>query len=129
MPIVNISLYEGKSVDFKNKIHDAIHASLVAAFKIPQWDYNQKIVEYNKNNWRIPEGKSDNFINIVMYVYPGRKKETKKELYKEIVSRLEKIGINKTDLFILLVEQPLENWGIRGGIPADEIDLGFKTNI
>ncbi len=24
---------------------------------------------------------------------------------------------------------PIENWGVRGGIPADELDLGFKVNV
>jgi len=32
-------------------------------------------------------------------------------------------------VFIVLNEQPRENWGIRGGIPASEIGLGFKVDI
>ena len=129
MPIVTISILEGNSIEFKNKIHAAIHSALVAAFKIPESDYDQKINEYNRNNWKIPDGKTDKFISIEMLVFPGRKKETKKKLYEEIIKNLENIGINRTDTFILLIEQPLENWGIRGGIPADEVTLGFKTNI
>jgi hypothetical protein len=30
---------------------------------------------------------------------------------------------------IVLLEPPLENWGIRGGRPASEVDLGFKIDI
>ena len=129
MPIVTISILEGKSIDFKNGIHNAIHSALVSAFKIPEWDYNQKINEFNWNNWKIPDGKTDNFISIEIFVFPGRKKETKKKLYEEIIKNLEALGINRNDTFILLIEQPLENWGIRGGIPADEINLGFNTNV
>jgi phenylpyruvate tautomerase PptA (4-oxalocrotonate tautomerase family) len=129
MPIVTISILEGNSIEFKNKIHTAIHSALVTAFKIPESDYNQKINEYNRNNWKIPDGKTDKFISIEAFVFPGRKKETKKKLYEEIITNLETIGINRNDTFILLIEQPLENWGIRGGIPADEINLGFKTNV
>jgi hypothetical protein len=29
----------------------------------------------------------------------------------------------------VLNEVPLENWGIRGGQPASEVDLGFKVNV
>jgi hypothetical protein len=29
----------------------------------------------------------------------------------------------------MLNEQVLENWGIRGGIPADEVQLGFKVDL
>jgi phenylpyruvate tautomerase PptA (4-oxalocrotonate tautomerase family) len=129
MPIVTISILEGNSIEFKNKIHDAIHSSLVNVFKIPESDFNQKIIEFNKNNWKIPDGKTDKFISIEMFVFPGRKRETKKKLYGEIITKLEKIGINRSDTFILLIEQPLQNWGIRGGIPADEINLGYKTNV
>jgi phenylpyruvate tautomerase PptA (4-oxalocrotonate tautomerase family) len=129
MPIVIISMRQGKSIEFKNGIHDAIHRALVSAFKIPEWDYNQKINEYNSDAWRIPDRRTDNYVSIEVFVFPGRKKETKKQLYKEITTNLEKLGIEKTDTFILLVEQPMENWGIRGGIPADEVDLGYKTNI
>jgi phenylpyruvate tautomerase PptA (4-oxalocrotonate tautomerase family) len=129
MPIVTISVLEGKSTEFKNGIHNAIHSALVSAFKIPESDYNQKINEYNRTDWKIPDGKTDNFISIEVFVFPGRKKETKKKLYQEIILNLEKIGINRSDTFILLIEQPLENWGLRGGIPADEINLGFNTNV
>ena len=30
---------------------------------------------------------------------------------------------------IILNEQPLENWGGRGGISCDEMELGFKVNV
>jgi phenylpyruvate tautomerase PptA (4-oxalocrotonate tautomerase family) len=56
--------------------------------------------------------------------------ETKRDLYKMIVERLHhKLAINKHEVFIVLNEQPKENWGIRGGIPACDLDLGFKTEI
>jgi len=28
-----------------------------------------------------------------------------------------------------LIESPPENWGLRGGMPASEIDLGFKIDV
>ena len=28
-----------------------------------------------------------------------------------------------------LIEVPPENWGLRGGMPASEIDLGFKIDV
>jgi phenylpyruvate tautomerase PptA (4-oxalocrotonate tautomerase family) len=129
MPVVTISILEGNSIGFKNGIHSVIHSALVNVFKIPESDYNQRIIEYNKDNWRIPDGKTDRFVSIEMFVFPGRKRETKKKLYEEIILNLEKIGINRNDTFILLIEQPLHNWGLRGGIPADEINFGYKTNI
>jgi phenylpyruvate tautomerase PptA (4-oxalocrotonate tautomerase family) len=67
-------------------------------------------------------------IEISMFL--GRTKDTKKKLYQTIVNSLEKNGlIEKEKVLITLNEQPLENWGIRGGISADEIDLGFNVKI
>lgn len=45
------------------------------------------------------------------------------------VERLSLIGIEKENVLIFLNEQPLENWGGRGGVPADEMNLDFKVDI
>lgn len=67
-------------------------------------------------------------IEISMFL--GRKKDTKKKLYQTIVNRLEINGLfEKRKVLITLNEQPLENWGICGGISAGETDLGFKVKI
>jgi len=44
------------------------------------------------------------------------------------VRRFGELGIEATDIFIVLQEPPLENWGIRG-VPASEIDLGFNLRV
>jgi hypothetical protein len=31
--------------------------------------------------------------------------------------------------FTVLHEVPLENWGIRGGTPASDVDLGFEVGV
>lgn len=54
---------------------------------------------------------------------------SKRELYQAIVRRFEALGILPADVFIVLNEQPLENWGMRGGIPASELELGFKVDV
>jgi hypothetical protein len=33
------------------------------------------------------------------------------------------------DITIVLLEPPLENWGIRGGKPANDAELGFNINV
>ena len=66
-------------------------------------------------------------IEISMFI--GRSLQAKKELYRGIVSNLGNLGVLASDVFIVLHEIPLENWGIRGGIPASEVDLGFKVGV
>lgn len=129
MPLITISLFKGKTAEHKKKINDAIHESLMIHFNTKDWDYNQRTNEYSPEEWTIPDGRTDNYVLIEICVFPGRSKETKKNLYAEIVNRLEAIAIMKEDVFIALQEQPMENWGIRGGIPADDVDLGYNRFV
>jgi len=129
MPLVTITIVEGKTREFKKSILDAVHDSLVAAFKIPDHDRNQRIIEVPKENLACPTGKAEYFIIIEMTVFPGRSLQAKRALYQEIVSRLKKLEIGGDDILIVLNEPPLENWGIRGGYPASEVDIGFKVDV
>jgi phenylpyruvate tautomerase PptA (4-oxalocrotonate tautomerase family) len=129
MPLVTISLFKGKNPEFKKKMSDEIHEALVQCFKIKDWDYNHKIREYDAADWTVPQAKSDKYVLIEICAFPGRTKETKKKLYTEIVNRLHAMGIPKDEVFILLIEQPMENWAIRGGLPADEVDLGYSRYV
>jgi hypothetical protein len=45
------------------------------------------------------------------------------------VENLGKLGIPADHVKILLRESPAENWGIRGGMPASEVELGFKVDV
>ena len=129
MPLVTITMIQGRTREYKKSILDAVHDSLVAAFKIPDHDRNQRIVEIQSDCFEYPSGKTDNFVTIELTVFPGRSLQAKKTLYQEIVSRLQRLGIQGDDILIVLNEPPLENWGIRGGYPASEVDIGFKINV
>ena len=50
-------------------------------------------------------------------------------LYREIVESLGPLGIPPDHVSVLLREAPLENWGIRGGVAACDVDLGFDVNV
>lgn len=50
--------------------------------------------------------------------------------YSAIVENLDNNpGIKGNDVTIVLHEPPMENWGIRGGRPASEVNLGFDVNV
>lgn len=50
-------------------------------------------------------------------------------LYKAIVRNFGALGIGANDVMIVLHEVPRENWGIRGGVPASEVDLGLNVYV
>jgi phenylpyruvate tautomerase PptA (4-oxalocrotonate tautomerase family) len=129
MPHVRIEILEGRSVDERRQLLQAVHDALVEAFEIPDDDRTQRIVEYDPINFEIPPGKSDRYTLIEITAFPGRSRTAKAALYEAIVQRLGDLGVDATDVSIVVHEPSLENWGIRGGRPADEVDLGYRLDV
>ena len=115
MPLVTISMIKGKKIELKKLILDAVHDSLVTAFKIPDHDRNQRIIEIEPDNLEYPQGKSENFVTIEMTVFPGRSIQAKRSLYQEIVSRLHRLDIQGDDIQLYLMNPLLKI----GGFEAD----------
>jgi phenylpyruvate tautomerase PptA (4-oxalocrotonate tautomerase family) len=130
MPLVKVEILKGRSGEYKKAILDGIHSALVEAFKIPDYDRNQRLYELEKKNFEFPSTKSDKYTLIEITVFKGRSLEAKKLLYSRIADNLARSpGITGEDFTIVLHESPLENWGIKGGKAACDVDLGFKINV
>lgn len=130
MPLVRIDIYKGRSYEQKKTILDAVHRALVEAFKIPEDDRNQRIHELDDCNFERRSGRSKDYTIIEITAFKGRTREAKKLLYAKTVEYLSgAAGISPSDILIYINEVPLENWGVAGGKPADEIDLGFSVNV
>jgi phenylpyruvate tautomerase PptA (4-oxalocrotonate tautomerase family) len=108
---------------------EAIHSAMRDALKIPENDRNIRFNEYHHEYFQVPPGKTENYTLVEITMFAGTSLQAKKELYQGIVTNLGKMGISAGDVFIVLYEVPLDNWGIRGGIPASEVDLGFKVGV
>jgi phenylpyruvate tautomerase PptA (4-oxalocrotonate tautomerase family) len=61
--------------------------------------------------------------------FAGRSVQAKRNLYREIVGRLSALGIPPDHVTIVLRESAVENWGVRGGQAACDVDLGFDINV
>jgi 4-oxalocrotonate tautomerase family enzyme len=129
MALVRVDIYKGKTQEQKKTILDAIHESLVEAFKMPEDGIIQRLYEFEEENFERRNNKSKNLIIIEITAYKGRSKEAKKLLYKILTEKLYKnLSIETREVIIYINEPDLENWGISGKA-ADEIDLGFKINV
>jgi phenylpyruvate tautomerase PptA (4-oxalocrotonate tautomerase family) len=110
---------------------DAVHAALMEAFKLPAWDKDVRLVEYEPHRFacspRLPD--PDRFVHIAIDCFAGRSVAAKRELYRAIVANLEPLGIPSLCVKVLLRESAPENWGIRGGQAACDIDVGFNINV
>jgi phenylpyruvate tautomerase PptA (4-oxalocrotonate tautomerase family) len=129
MPLVQIEILEGRPAPEEERLLDAVHDALIEAFSVPEDDRTQRIIEHDPENFETPPGTSERYTLIEIIAFPGRSAGAKRRLYEAVVRNLERLGTPATDIFIVLQEPPMENWGIRGGKPANEVDLGYKLDV
>lgn len=115
MPLVRVEMIRGKSPEYKKSVLTNIHEGLMESFDIADWDRFQRIVEISPEDFELPEGKTKDFMIIELTVFPGRTKEQKRKAIETITGKLhDSLGIAPTDVFIVINEPPLENWGMAG---------------
>lgn len=112
-------------------IIDAVHASLVTAFQIPPEDKDVRLVVHAPHRFACsPKRTQPEFFTLVSIdCFAGRSVDAKRKLYAEIVNRLEPIGIPRDHVTILVRDLPTENWGLRGGQAASDLDLDFTITV
>ncbi|MFP5239523.1 MAG: tautomerase family protein [Acidobacteriota bacterium] len=129
MPLVAVSVFKGRSPEQKLAILEAVHEALVSAFGIPEPDRNIRLNEYAPGDWLLPPGKTERYTLVEIHAFAGRSAEAKGALFARVVSNLGALGVEPSDVFVIVVEQPRENWGIRGGQRADLVDLGYEVKV
>ncbi len=110
----------------------AVHDALVAALHVPRGDPALRIIEHDAENFQrpnVPHPTTERYTLVEITMFTGRSESAKRALYQEIVSRLHDLGIAPQDVTIVLLESPKDNWGVHGGQPASEVDLGFQVEI
>lgn len=131
MPAVQIEVRQHYDFETELAFIDAVHLALVEAFKIPLEDRNIRFIVHEPHRFQCPSDKSqpELFTVISIDCFAGRSLDAKRNLYQAIVRNLSVLRIPADHINILLREIPTENWGIRGGQAACDIDLGFTVQV
>ena len=131
MPSVLIEVRRHYTAEQEIALMGAVHAALRDAFKLRADDRNVRLIVHEPHRFACPPDKSspDVYTHISIDAFGGRSIEAKRTLYRTIVANLEPFGIPKDHVKILLREIPRENWGIRGGQAASDVELGFKVDV
>lgn len=128
MPCVRIAT--GKwAVGTEMKLIEAVQAALVSAFRIPEWDRDVVLDLYDGNRRIVSIGRSERYTRVEIVGIAARSVDAKRALFKAIAGNLEAVGVPRNETRIFLIEPPPESWGIKGGVPASEADLGFKVDV
>jgi phenylpyruvate tautomerase PptA (4-oxalocrotonate tautomerase family) len=122
MPLVRISLHQGKPAAYRRAIADAVHQAMVEALDVPAADRFQVVTEHP------PEGliydpaylgveRSEDVVFVQITLSAGRRPAQKRRLYRRMAELCEQSpGLRPEDLLVNLVEVSWENWSFGGGV-------------
>jgi 4-oxalocrotonate tautomerase len=122
MPLVRISLRQGKSADDKQAIGDGVYQAMRETFDVPKEDRFIVISEHAPSELQFSRtyldiARSDDLVIIQITANSTRNVEQKKALFARIAELLSQHpGLRKEDIFINLVEVTKENWSFGNGI-------------
>ena len=121
MPVVRISLREGKSEPYRKALADGFHQAMVEAIEIPPQDRFQVITEHSANDLiydptYLGVQPRDDIVMVQITLSAGRKPGQKRKLFQRTAEIPAKDpGLRPQDLVINLVETAWENWSFGNG--------------
>ena len=121
MPLVRISLREGKPEAYRRALADGIHRAMVDTISVPPLDRFQVITEHPAESLNYDPAylgivRSDDVVFVQITLNAGRSTEQKRALYARMAELLGvNPGLRPQDLLISLVEVSRENWSFGNG--------------
>jgi phenylpyruvate tautomerase PptA (4-oxalocrotonate tautomerase family) len=124
MPLANIALLRGKSVEYRHAVSDAVHRALVEVVGIPEADKFHLITELDRENLIYDPSfldirRTDELVIIQITLRTGSSRGTRVRLHERIARLLaESAGVRPEDVFVTLVENDYADWSVgRGEAP------------
>ena len=122
MPLVTLTVREGKSKEFKSAVLAAVHGALVAS-GVPEKDRFQRVLELGAEDFRFdPEypdlsmRRTEDFVLIEILLSVGRSVKVKKKILADLIAALTKDpGLNAENVMVCFKETLWENWAFAGG--------------
>ena len=131
MPSAVVEVRTTYTPEVEVQILEAVHASIVEAFRVSPVHRNVTLVVHEPHRFlgRTDCPTPERLTNVSIYVLPGRSLEAKRRLYKLLIGSLEELGIPGQCVLVRLHELPPENFGVRGGQPVCDIELGYPVKV
>ena len=129
MPDVLAEVRRGWLAGEGSRFLDAIQTAIVDALGTPKDDKILRLIEHPPEHFAIPGSAGEKFTHIEITMFAGRTLKTRRALYKAIVKNLEPFGVPANDIKIILIEVSPESVGMRGGIAACDLDLGYEIQV
>lgn len=131
MPSAVVEIRTAYTPEVEVQILEAVHAAIVEAFRVSPVHRNVTLVVHEPHRFlgRTDCPAPERLTNVSIFALPGRSLEAKRRLYKLLIGSLEALGIPGACVLIRLHELPPDNFGVRGGLPVCDVDLGYTVNV
>jgi phenylpyruvate tautomerase PptA (4-oxalocrotonate tautomerase family) len=122
MPLVTLTVREGKTSEFKSAVLGSVHRALVSS-GVPEKDRFQRVLELGADDFRfdteypdLSSPRTDDFVLIEILLSVGRSVKVKKKILAEILAGVSKApGLNAENVMVCFKETLWENWSFGGG--------------
>jgi phenylpyruvate tautomerase PptA (4-oxalocrotonate tautomerase family) len=122
MPLVTVTLREGKPPAWKHALLAGVHRALVAS-GVPEADRFQRVIELSEDDFRfdgtypdLASPRSGDFVLIEILWSVGRSVKVKRKAVADIVDALRASpGLDPDNVMIAFKETQWENWAFGGG--------------
>jgi phenylpyruvate tautomerase PptA (4-oxalocrotonate tautomerase family) len=122
MPLVTLTVREGKSQEFKAAVLAAVHGALIAS-GVPEKDRFQRVLELSAEDFRFdPEypdlsaRRTEDFVLIEILLSVGRSVKVKKKILSDLIAAVTRDpGLNAENVMVCFKETQWENWSFAGG--------------
>lgn len=128
MAVVRIDVRKTRSQEDIESFCKAVQLATLETLNVRSSDLHVIYSEHDSNKFITPPKKSDLYTLVDVVLSTGRRLEAKRAFYQAVVRNLSEQGVPSSEVLIVLNEQPLENWGIRKGQAACDVELGFKLD-
>ncbi len=124
MPNVLIEVRNRYTPEQEVALMEAVHLALCETFGVAKGARCERLIAHESHRFSCPVSKEkpEFYTCITVEAFAGRSLEAKRSLYKAIVANLLPFGIPPDHVSIVLIEVPRENWGIRGGQAACDLE-------
>jgi phenylpyruvate tautomerase PptA (4-oxalocrotonate tautomerase family) len=122
MPLVTLTVREGKSEEFKSAVLAAVHGALIAS-GVPEKDRFQRVLELSAEDFRfdpdypdLSARRTEDFVLIEILLSVGRSVKVKKKILSDLIAAVRKDpGLNAENVMVCFKETLWENWSFAGG--------------
>ena len=121
MPLVTLTVRQGRPAQLKTTVLDAVHGALVES-GVPADDLFQRVFELGADDFRfnpsypdVKTKRNDDFALIEIVWSVGRSVKVKKKLLADLMATLSRAGLDPENVMVCFKETTWENWAFAGG--------------